>query len=300
MPKSVQVIINARSGPKIRVSRHLAIARLFNESGVNARIVVASSGADVPRLATEAARGHCDVLVAAGGDGTISGVASALIGTGKPLGVIPFGTFNLFAKNRGIPLDMKSAVYTVLNGQTTTINVGEVNGHFFLSNSSMGRYSLVLRQRNKAYRRFGRSRIVAFLASGAALLRRPLLMSIRMQADNREEHISHGEFVFVCNNRHQLELYNIRGGRCLDADAFSVLVSEPIGRLQMLKLGVEMLFRRMGQAEGYQASCARELHIESRRRRLDVVVDGEIKIMNSPLHYQLRPGALQVIVPAEA
>ena len=200
---------------------------------------------------------------------------------------------------RRVTLDIESAVRTVLTGRATAINVGEVNDRVFLNNSSIGRYPLLMRQRNEASHRFGRSRIVAFLSVGVALLRRGRIMTVRMQADDGAERVCRSEFIFVCNNHDQLELYGIRGHECLEANALAVLVSDPLSRMQLIKLGLQALLRRLDHAKGYEAFCARVVRIESRRRHVDILVDGESKIMSAPLHYRVRPGALRVIVPAE-
>ena len=300
MLRTVQVILNTCAGPRKASTAPAEMVRLFRAGGIDARVTVAHDGSGVPRLADEAARSGCSVVVAAGGDGTIARVASALVGMDKALGVIPSGTFNFFAKKMGIPLDIESAVRTVLTGRATAINVGEVNGNVFLNNSSIGRYPRLMHQRNDAYRRFGRSRIVAFLAVGVALLRRGRMMTIQMQADDGVERVCRSEFVFVCNNHDQLELYKIRGHECLEAGALAVLVSDPLGRIQLIRLGLQTLFRRLDHAKGYEAFCARVLRIKTHRRHVKILIDGESKIMNAPLHYRVRSGALRVIVPAEA
>ena len=79
---------------------------------------------------------------AASSDGTIDGIATVLADTGKVLGVLPLGTFNLFANRLNIPLDLEAAVHTAVNGSIAQINVGEVNGRVFLSRSSVGLYPL--------------------------------------------------------------------------------------------------------------------------------------------------------------
>ena len=109
-------------------------------------------------MAEEAARSDAEVIVAAGGDGTIDGIASVLADTGKILGVLPLGTFNLFANRLNIPLDLEAALHTAVNGRVAEINVGEVNGRVFLSRSSVGLYPFALRHREEMFRRFGRSR----------------------------------------------------------------------------------------------------------------------------------------------
>ena len=68
-------------------------------------------------IARRYAESGCRTIVAAGGDGTVSAVASALVGTQAALGVLPLGTLNHFAKDVGIPLDLDAAVETIINGR---------------------------------------------------------------------------------------------------------------------------------------------------------------------------------------
>src|SRR5258705_7462459 len=86
------------------------------------------------------ARNEVDAIVAGGGDGTIHTVASVLAGTGVPLGILPLGTLNHFAKDLGIPQDLDSAVEIVAAAHSVDIDVGEVNGMIFINNSSIGVY----------------------------------------------------------------------------------------------------------------------------------------------------------------
>jgi diacylglycerol kinase family enzyme len=69
------------------------------------------------------------------------------------------------------------------------------------------------------------------------------------------------------------------------------------GRWGLLRLGVRALAGRLGQAQDFDALCAKEIWIETHRKRLHVAIDGEVMIMSTPLHYRVRPGALRVIVP---
>ena len=147
------------------------IAELFQSQNIATRLVVARDGGEIASLAQEAVRSDSEIIVAAGGDGTIDAIAAALTGSGKILGVLPLGTFNLFAKRLNIPLELGAAVQTVVNGRTAEINVGEVNGRTFLSRSSVGLYPLALRHRATLFRRFGRSRLIALISGATALLR---------------------------------------------------------------------------------------------------------------------------------
>lgn len=87
------------------------------------------------------------LVVAAGGDGTVRTVASALLGTEHALGVLPVGTMNRFAQAMGIPLSLSGAVRTLIDGQDVLTDVGEVNGEVFVNTCALGIYPELARQR---------------------------------------------------------------------------------------------------------------------------------------------------------
>src|SRR5881227_2452501 len=109
---SVEVIINAAAGAGAQNGAARAVTEAFAACGVEARLTVARAGA----------------VVAGGGDGTVGAVASALAGTDRPLGVLPLGTLNHFAKDLKIPLDTGEAARGVCEGRIITGDEGGVNG----------------------------------------------------------------------------------------------------------------------------------------------------------------------------
>lgn len=259
---------------------------------------MAKHGDKIIALAKEAARSEAGVVVAAGGDGTIDGIASALADTGKTLGVVPLGTFNLFAKRLNIPLDLRAAVHTVVNGRVTKINVGEVNGKVFLSRSSLGLYPLALRQREKMYRRFGRSRLIALLSGAKGLLRWGNVMTIRLTTETGE-HLFRSRFVFVCNNPEEVDYFNLRGRDCIEAGKFAVYVPKPLSPAGIMRLGFRMLTRQTQESEDFEALYARQLLFEIQPSSVPVCFDGEMEMIEAPLRYRLRLGALRVRVPRQ-
>ena len=112
----VAVILNARAGHGADDERQREITDLFAASGRQATVLVPGDGQDVTERARAAVQAGCRVLVAAGGDGTVNAVASALVGQAIPLGVLPLGTLNHFAKDLGLPLELPEAVRVVAAG----------------------------------------------------------------------------------------------------------------------------------------------------------------------------------------
>ena len=115
-PVKIEVIINARSGTDDKRDVQRRLQEVFSANGIETRISFARSGNKVVDLARQAALSDADIIVAGGGDGTISSVASAAIESGKIMGVLPFGTMNHFAKDLHIPLNLEGAIQTIVGG----------------------------------------------------------------------------------------------------------------------------------------------------------------------------------------
>jgi diacylglycerol kinase family enzyme len=238
-------------------------------------------------------------VVAGGGDGTVSSVAGALAGTGRPLGVLPLGTLNHFAKDLRIPLGLEEAARNVCEGREASVDVGEVNGQVFVNNSSLGLYPRIVRRREKLQEREGSGKWSAFVRAGLAVLRRYPFLYVRLSADGREI-VRRTPFVFVGNNEYEVEGTRIGARSRLDGGRLSLYVAHRTGRLGLLRLALSALLGRLRQAHDFDALCAQEIWVETRRpKRIPVATDGEVTVMTTPLHYRVRPGALKVIVPKE-
>jgi diacylglycerol kinase family enzyme len=292
------VILNASAGAPAQANDAMCqrLRDLFQQKGIHPSIALAHDGSEVSRLARQAAQERYQTVIAGGGDGTINAVASALVGTEVALGVLPLGTLNHFAKDLRIPLDLESAVHTLSESYTVQVDVGEINGHVFLNNSSLGLYPRMVRHRKRQQERLGRGKWPAFLWAALLMVRRYPFLQVRLCLEG-EERVRQTPFVFIGNNVYQLDLFNLGARACLDAGAFSLYVVHRTGRLGLLLLAVRALFGRLHNAKDFDHWCVQEVRIETRATRLLVATDGEVRVMETPLHYRMRPGALRVIVP---
>jgi YegS/Rv2252/BmrU family lipid kinase len=88
--------------------------------------------------AAQAVRDGADLVLACGGDGTVTACAEGVAGTGVPLGILPAGTGNLLARNLGLPLDLDAALVTALTGSDRRLDAGSANGHTFVVMAGLG------------------------------------------------------------------------------------------------------------------------------------------------------------------
>ncbi len=227
----------------------------------------------------------------------MNAVASRLVGGSTAFGVIPLGTLNHFAKDANIPLDPLAALATIAAGHTITVDVGEVNGHHFLNNSSIGIYVDVVRHRERRQVLMGHGKWTAFAFAILAVFRRFPFMRVRLTVDG-ESQTYRTPLVFVGNNRYLTEGWQIGQRESLQDGILSVYVTERAGRARLLTLALGALFKRLRQATDFRSLQAVELRIDTGHKRLHVALDGELRRLQPPLHYKVHPRALRVIVPA--
>ncbi|MCA1815125.1 MAG: hypothetical protein LC746_01725 [Acidobacteria bacterium] len=300
----VAVVLNAKAGAGECERESARLEEFFAGSGVESRVTLARGGEEIGAAARRAARDdETGIVVAGGGDGTVNAVASQLVGTGKVLGVLPFGTLNHFAKDLGLPLDAEEAARAVVAGRIVRVDVGEVRSqtdesdvHYFLNNSSLGLYPVLVREREKLQQRLGRGKWAAAFWAGVTVLRRYPFVSVRLDADGRELR-RRTPFVFVGNNEYQLDAFRVGTRARLDAGLLSLHVTRAISRLGLARLALRALFGRLREDKDFDSLAAREVWIETRHSRLRVATDGEVNIMRPPLRYRVLPGALRVCVP---
>jgi diacylglycerol kinase family enzyme len=284
----------AAIGPESLRSR---VAAALAAAGADAQVELVDGPeltATMKRMISEAPA--FDVLAVGGGDGTISTAAGHLAGTGIPLGVLPLGTLNHFAKDLGIPDVIELACATIANGHTRVIDVAELNGRVFVNNSSIGLYPYLVETRERQRRALGLGKWGAMALACAWMLRRfPLRRLTIRSADGARERRT--PCAFIGNNCYAVEGPALGTRAALDGGTLCLYVARSRSRLQFLLLMLKAMIGRMGPLRDLEAMTAETLTIDSRARRLRVALDGEIAKMAPPLRYRIRRGALRVIVP---
>lgn len=288
------VLVNPGSGTGHQAESMNDVRAAFSTLGVEA---------EVRRIETnpyEAARRAVDegfgTIVAMGGDGTVGGVAAALVGTDARLGVLPGGTFNFFARSLGIPDDLRAAARVIVEGDVRPVRVGRAGGRIFLNNASIGAYAEVLAQREQTYRTWGRSRWAAYWAAIRALLswRRPLKVTIETPEWRRTLRTP---ILFAINNSYQLREMGLEGEDLLAAGQLAVFVSPDVGRWGMVSRAIRLALGFATKHRDFELFGAREMNLTVSRRRTLLAVDGERSRVRSPIHVAVQSVAIQVLAP---
>ena len=293
----VPVILNRSSGSAGDPGTADRVRAAFRAAGREADVQLAASGKEVVPLARGAASGASDVVVAGGGDGTVSCVASILAGGEKALGILPLGTLNHFAKDLKIPIALVAAARTVVEGHIARVDVGEVDGRIFVNNSSLGLYPSIVRHREEMRQRLGRGKWPAFAwATVHALHRHSSRLDLTLSIDGREIR-RRTPFVFVGNNVYDMEGFKIGKRDRLDSGELSVYLAPDARPIDLIFLAIRLFFGRLRAAGDFEALQTAELRIDTRTGRARVATDGEISMLDTPFLYRVRPKDLRVVVP---
>jgi diacylglycerol kinase family enzyme len=298
------VVLNAGSGRGEAAQARAAMETCWREAGRSFEILPSDKAHPVPALARQAAamaRERGGIVVAAGGDGTLNAVAQALRGSSTALGVIPLGTFNYVARTLGIPSDAGAAAQALLDAHPVALQVGQVNGHAFLVNASVGLYPQLLEDREAFKAIYGRSRAVAMLSGLSTLLREPRQWRLRIETEQGRRELR-TPTLFVGNNPMQLARIGLPEAEAVGAarGVLAAVVLRPVGTLRMLGLALQGALGQLGEAEQVESFAFRRLVADPvGLLRVKVALDGEVIRLRPPLVFEAAP-PLPVLAPRTA
>ena len=293
---STTVIVNATAGTAAAAERLEELRQvLASRNGI--KTFEAKKGEDLPKLVDEAMASSSPTIVAVGGDGTISSVACALAAgdASKALGVIPFGTLNHFARDNKIPIDIGEALSCIESGKSVNVDVAEVNGQYFINNSSIGMYPKMVAIRDHAEAK-GMSKIFANLRAIFTVLKRTKYLTVRLDVDGNSI-TRRTPLVFVGNNRYIFQGSRMGQRERLDEGLLSVFVPHSISRPGLVWLAIRALLGLERGARELDHFEVQKLTVDTPQANVLVSCDGEVREMRSPLKYQIHPKALRLIVP---
>jgi diacylglycerol kinase family enzyme len=293
----VHIVLNRFAGDEKRAHLRHDIRAAFEQAGHVCKIAETDSETDPQTLAHRSIDDGAELVVAAGGDGTINAVASALADGPARLGILPFGTFNFVARRFGISASIKEAVDTIVNGDDRQLPVSLVNGAVFLNNASLGVYAAILAEREKLYRQWGRSRLVAGLSVGKTLLRPPKPLALSLHAHGRVVQ-RRATMVFVAINPLQLELFGLKGRDCANRGRLAVFVVPDTSRAALAGYAAALATGKFSQFSDVEMLCSDAITVETQTNDMSVVRDGERATMRGPFQFDVKAAAVTLRVPA--
>lgn len=307
-PTAMQIVLNGAAGNRDDEGVLSALAQVLGGAGREFALHRAPQPSALPATAAQAAdaAGPGGTVVAVGGDGTLNTVAGVVHERAAVLGLVPRGTFNLFARTHGIPLEPGPAAQLLLHGRAQPVPVARVNGRLFLVNASVGLYPELLQDREAWKARWGRNRLVALGAGLASLLHehRRLVMSLQVDgAAPRERRVG---TLFVSQNALQLERLGLPeaadvGPQPEDGEPrLGAMVLRSVRPGELLWLALRGAVGRLGEADNVDHFACRRLSARVRwRSRVSVSVDGEVTRLATPLAFAIDERPLWLIRGAD-
>jgi diacylglycerol kinase family enzyme len=292
----LQFVINASAGAEDADAKRAVIESALASRGRKGELLVCQP-ADLPQAATRAAAAAVarrSAVVAVGGDGSLNAVAQAAHAAGCAMGVMPYGTFNYFARTHGIPTDPAAAAQLLLDARPRPVQVAAINDRVFLVNASLGVYPELLQDREAYKARFGRSRWVAFVAACATLLRAQRRLRLHIETGDKVRDVQ-TLTLFVGNNRLQLEQFGADPEDTIAGTpghgSMAALMLRPIGTLSMIGLMLHGAMGRLGEAAGVEGFEFQHMVVRPRllpgHREVVVAFDGEVARMRSPIDFRV-------------
>ncbi len=290
--KQVLVLINPKSGVGGPYRYVAAIEKAWDTSDHDVSFQFSQSAADGAEKVKRAIERGTDTVLVVGGDGMVNTIGSVLVGTDVRLGVVPAGSGNGFARHFKIPLNPEAAANALLNGHTSPIDVGKVNGRLFFVTCSMAWDGALV----ETFEKFPFRGIVPYVLAGATQLLEYKAQPFHVEIDGEAIDFKH-PLIFTVANLSQF------GSDVLvapDAKADN-------GLLELVAIEKNNIPAVLSQIHRFiEKTFHQQPHVTNRHfKRMTVKrdndspiqIDGEIFDGGTSIEVEVLPSALKVIIP---
>lgn len=284
------LFLNARAGTFTGTDES-ALRTLAEENGL--RVVDVEPGVNVRSVVREALEAGLRSFVVAGGDGSVHHVVQALVGTEGVLGVVPVGSLNHLARDLQLPLDdWRAALDVAVRGEVRQIDVGRVNGRYFLNSVMLGIYPTLSEFRERF--RSMHSRWRAYAKAARLALRQFPHVVLVVELDGRVETFRTQMFV-VAVNKYDLTTAGLVAPKTTFNDGRVTIYSLSfMSRSQFVRAAAKYLRGKIVDVPGFRSVRTTQLRVDTARRRMRISIDGELVEMETPLQIAAVPSSLLV------
>ena len=246
----------------------------------------------VPVAARSAVKRGEPLVVVGGGDGTLSNIVGAFVGTQSVLGVLPLGTGNEFARDLTIPTDVSGACDVIVSGQVTAVDLGIVNGNYFINVATVGLTTLIAQElTSEAKKRFGKF-VYVFAIVRALARSRAFQVTLKTEEDTQTFQTLQ---VVIGNGRFHAGPFPLAPDASITDGKLVVYALAGTSRWDLLRYALNL-------PGGHHVELPNVPAVTTSGGRLEtlplqrVTVDGEI-CQRTPLVFGVAPRALNVKTP---
>jgi YegS/Rv2252/BmrU family lipid kinase len=293
-----RIVVNPTSG-SVRGMEGLRelreTARWLTDRGLPTELTLTRKPRHATDLAREAVRAGMEMVIAAGGDGTLNDVVQGLAGTAAALGVLPMGTVNVWARETGIPLNnVGKAREVLLRGVQRRVDLGRAGTRYFLLMADVGFGAEVIKRVERNWLKRWGLKLLDYAATAGmlGLTQQPAKLWVRV---NGKRHATRALMVIVGNTRLYAGALTFTERAIADDGWLDVVIIGDGGLVHRTAVIGRALLRRPAREPRERALRCRSIVLES-SPPLPVQVDGEL-VGRLPMTFSLAPGALTVIVP---
>jgi len=291
--KKIVFIVNPKAGisPKSKVVIELLAGNIIPSSRFIPEVIFTERPGHATEIAANAIANGADIIVASGGDGTVNEVASALVDTDIPMGILPAGSGNGLARCLGISMSYALALRTIIRGNTKLMDVATVNDKLYTSIAGIGFDAFVAQK-------FAESSIRGMISYMQIILNefssyKPLTYNLTIDGEEFEKQAL--MIVFANSNQFGFNT-KIAPDAKVDDGYLDICVVKKMPVTQLLNVGYNTMRGTLGNTGFAEYFRGKEISISNIHDPL-MNIDGEPKIMNSPVSIKIKPLCLRVIVP---
>ncbi len=297
----VHVVMNVhagtlRSGDPRRISEQVVAA--FSEAGHAVTLDLADGPQLRECLVAAARRNDLDVLVACGGDGTISTAAGLLTNRPIALGVLPGGTMNMYARTLRLPLDPVAAAKALAHGEVLAVDGATAAGQFFLHQISFGIQPHAIRRREQMKYGSRIEKIIAGLRSLMATLRDPPQFTVEVMLDGDPRLLSTSALA-VSNNLYGDD--HLPYADQPDGGILGIYAATSTSWSDLAEIGAALVLGGWKNHPKIMVETARRVRIKPlqspRSRGLLASIDGETKRFHGDIEIAIHPRSIKVLAP---
>jgi diacylglycerol kinase family enzyme len=293
----VIAILNAEAGTAAKddAVTESSLREAFNASGCPADIRLLPPD-QIEAALKRAIAERPDALFVGGGDGTVSSTARLLAGTDVPLGILPLGTLNHFAKDLGLPLAWRETIAALARGTVRAVDIAEVNGHLFINNCSIGAYADAVRHREALRDERNHGKWLAMTIASLRVFCELRRIRFRLETGG-DEFLLRSPFLVVANNRYDGNILDQSLRERLDEGRLWIYTTRARRHFAVLRMAWQALRHELAAADALDAHPTKNATVHLATPSVSAAVDGEIIELKTPLHFRIRPGGLRVLVP---
>jgi diacylglycerol kinase (ATP) len=293
--RRARVIWNPGSGAKGGIPTNMLgeehLREVLGRHGLGDALVASTSEDDARRLAREAVRDGFDLVVAAGGDGTIATVADELLGTETALGILPLGSIMNIPRMLGLPRDVDAAAAVLADGVVRAVDVGRARDQTFYEAGSVGIQAAMFRYAQE----FDRGDYGAILRTiWVAIRYRPARLSIELDTETVR---TRALMVTVSNGPYTGVGMTVAPDARLDDGAFDIRVFRRFSKSELLRHLVSIAFGRRAYSPRISTHRSARVRIES-ASPLPCRADSH-DMGSTPIEFSVKARALRVVVPTD-